>query len=58
MINKQWTENFSRWLAWKLPRQLVYWCAIRLIAHATQGKYSATVAPDLGAIEALKRWSY
>lgn len=39
-----------------LPRQLVYFAAIRLIAHGTTGKYGATVVPDLRAMEALKRW--
>lgn len=45
-----------RWLAWKIPRRLVYWCAVRLIAHATSGKYSAQEVPALVAIDALNRW--
>lgn len=40
----------------RLPRNLVYWCAIRLMAHATQGRYSTQVVPDLSAMDALKRW--
>lgn len=43
-------------LAWKMPRSLVYWCAIRLMAHATTGRYSSQVVPDLTALDALKRW--
>lgn len=43
-------------LAWAMPRRLVYWCALRLIAHATQGQYGNTVVPELGAMDALKRW--
>lgn len=41
---------------WALPRWLVYWCAIRVIAHATQGKYGNTIVPELTAMDALKRW--
>jgi hypothetical protein len=43
-------------LAWLMPRSLVYWCAIRLGAHATQGKYSDQVVPELLFMDALKRW--
>jgi len=43
-------------IAWLLPRRLVMWCAIRLIAHATQGEYSNQEVPALGAMDALKRW--
>ncbi len=43
-------------LAWLVPRRLAYWCAIRVIAHATQGKYSNQEVPALSAMEALKRW--
>lgn len=43
-------------LAWLMPRKLVYWCAIRVGANATQGEYSNQVVPDLNFIDALKRW--
>ncbi len=49
-------EPLMKWLAWKLPRQLVLWCAIRVVAHATTGKFSNQVVPDLTAMDALKRW--
>lgn len=44
------------WLAWLMPRRLAYWCTIRLGAHATTGKYSAQVVPELTFTDALKRW--
>jgi hypothetical protein len=44
------------WLAWKLPRELVKWAAVRLMAHGTQGAYETTVVPELTCIEALNRW--
>lgn len=44
------------WCAHRLPRWLVRWATIRLIAHATVGKYGRTIVPELSAMEALKRW--
>lgn len=48
-------------LAWKiaflLPKKIVYFATIRLIAHATQGKYGNTLVPELPAMEAVARWS-
>ncbi len=49
-------ERFWIWLAWHLPRPLVYWSAIRHMAHATQGRWSTEVAPELPAVDALERW--
>lgn len=49
-------EKAIMWAAYKLPRSLVYWCAIRVGAHATVGKYSDQVVPDLTFMDALKRW--
>lgn len=43
-------------LAWLMPKQLVYWCAIRLGAHATTGKYATTEAPSMTFMDAVKRW--
>ena len=44
------------WVAWSLPRGLVYWAAIRLMANATTGKHSGQIVPDLTAVDALRRW--
>jgi hypothetical protein len=49
-------DRLLMWLAWRLPKQLVMWATIRLVAHATTGKYSSTVVPELSAMDALKRW--
>jgi hypothetical protein len=49
-------EKLQMWVAWRMPKWLVKWCAVRLMAHATQGAYSNQVVPELGAIDALKRW--
>ena len=49
-------EKIIMFIAGKLPRNIAYWAAIRVIANATQGPYSNTVVPELTAMEALKRW--
>ena len=51
-------ERLMKWLAWRLPRSLVMWCAIRLIAHGTMGRYGNTDPHDLNVMEALRRWGY
>lgn len=43
-------------IAWRLPKTLVMWCTVRLLAHATTGEYGATNPGELGAMEALSRW--
>lgn len=49
-------ERVWIFLAWRLPRPLVMWAAIRLLAHATQGPFSTTVVPELTFMDALQRW--
>jgi len=50
-------ENILIRLAWAMPRSLAYWCAVRVMAHATTGKYSHQVVPELTAMDALARWN-
>ena len=49
-------ERFLMWLAYRLPRKLVYNSAIRLMVNATTGEYSHQVVPELTAMDALQRW--
>ena len=49
-------NKFCMWIAFKIPRKLVYWAAIRLGAYATQDKYSDTIISGLFFMDALKRW--
>ena len=53
---KRLRERALRWFVWRLPKAIIYWSAIRLIAAATTGKYSDVSAPDLRAMDALKAW--
>ena len=49
-------EKIVTWVAWHLPKNLVYWAFIRLAAHATTGKYGNTHPDELSVMEALNRW--
>jgi len=50
-------HRLPHWIAAKMPRWLVYHCAIRLIAFATTGKHGAQEVPALTAMDALDRWT-
>jgi hypothetical protein len=50
-------ERFWSWLAWRLPRRLVYWSAVRLFSRATVKEYSETEPGKLLVVKALQRWS-
>ena len=49
-------ERLFRWLALKVPRDLAYWCAIRVGCEATGGEFSKQEVPSLLYVDALKRW--
>ncbi len=49
-------EKLCRWIARHLPRGIVYFAAIRLVAYATRGRYSTTIVPELSAMDAIGRW--
>jgi hypothetical protein len=49
-------DAFWQWVANMLPRNLVYWSAIRLIAHATMGRWSDEQVTEVTAVAALRRW--
>ena len=49
-------DRFWKAIAWCLPRRLVMWCAVRLMAHATQGPWGNQEVPALLAMDALQRW--
>ena len=49
-------EKIIIWIVWRLPRSIVYWSAIRVMAHATTGQHGDTEVPALTGMDALKRW--
>ena len=50
------SDKIWRKLADLLPRNLVYFAAIRLGAFATCGKYGNQIVPELLFMDALSRW--
>jgi len=49
-------EKIIMFIAWRLPKSLVYWCTYRVFAYATMGKYGDTIVPELTCMDALQRW--
>ena len=49
-------EKFLMWLAWHMPHQLVMWCGIRMMAHASMGVYRAQDVTTVTCADVLKRW--
>ncbi len=49
-------EKFYCWLAWRLPRELVKWCAVRVFAEGTFVHRELT-ASELTAMQALEAWN-
>ena len=49
-------EKLQMKLVWALPRWMIKWASVRMIAHATQGEYGDTIVPELSAMDALDRW--
>ena len=52
----RWPDKICMFIAWHLPRRLIMWCAMRLGAHATTGKYETQIVPELNFMDALDRW--
>lgn len=50
-------DRIAEWAAHRLPRRLVYFASIRLMVHATVGKWSTQVVPELTCASALTRWT-
>jgi hypothetical protein len=48
--------RLALWLTWRLPRRVVYWSAIRLLAETTTGRWGETLVPELTVLDAVKRW--
>lgn len=50
-------DGVARWVAYRLPRRVVYFAAIRLGAHATSDEHETVLdVPELLLVDALERW--
>lgn len=52
----RWYDNACCWLAWCLPRRLVKWCAVRVIAHAST-VHSSMEMDAISPSQCMKAWS-
>ena len=48
--------NFWYWLVDKLPKKLIYFSFMHVMAHATTGEYSNTIVPELTGMDAINRY--
>ena len=56
LMLKEVAEMIQIKIAWALPRKIVMWASIRLIANATQGAYGSEHPGDVSVMQALDRW--
>ncbi len=50
-------EKVAIWIAWHVPRWLVYWCAIRLASEGSAAdEMVGYEVPDMSATELLRLW--
>jgi hypothetical protein len=50
-------EKLIMAIAWRLPKTLVMWCFIRVMANATAGQYSNVEVGSLSGMDALNVWT-
>ena len=50
-------EKLQMWIAWHLPKWLVKWCYVRVVACASTGKFANTELPALNVVTALNRFA-
>ncbi len=50
-------EKLTMWIVWHLPRCMIVWAAIRLMAHATTGEYAHQDTSAITFADALNRWN-
>jgi len=56
LVYKWWHSTLPLWVANKMPKKIVYWCAIRVGVNATTKVYENQVVAELLVMDALKRW--
>jgi len=49
-------DRFWMWLAWRLPKRLVYQCANRVGAHTSTGKLAHKPYPNITFFEVMETW--
>jgi hypothetical protein len=50
-------DKVAKIVAWKLPRRVVSWAYIRVMAHASSGPYGNECVDDINYKNAYERWN-
>lgn len=50
------TQRIARWIANRLPKDVVYFAGIRIWSHATSGEYGNTIVPEVTMDDCIRRW--
>ena len=48
--------KINMWLAWHMPKRLVYWCAIRMFTRAHITTYRNLEIGDMDFVKAMTDW--
>lgn len=48
--------KFYIWLASKLPKELVWYCGVRMGTHSSTGTYANKAYPEITFFEVMKDW--
>lgn len=55
MGDMHWKDKLAQWIAWWLPRRIVYFAYVRVHAHATQ-IYSSKTPDEITVFEGMEAW--
>lgn len=56
LVWRWWHDRLPQWISYHLPKRVIYWCSIRVGAHATLGEFKTKVVPELTFMEAIQAW--
>ncbi len=56
MNERKMDGRITKWIAWHLPRHIVLWCYIRVMANATTGEGSGQTPDEITYEQAYRRW--
>jgi hypothetical protein len=51
-------DKIAKGIARALPRRVVFWAAVRVMFHATRGRWSGENPIRVTAFDALRRWNF
>lgn len=50
-------DKFYYWISRKLPKRLMYWCAIHVCAYVSCNEFSNKTPDEINIMEALKSYN-